>query len=304
MLAFFRAITFAAQNFWRNIWLSIVTVVILTLVVFFISVLFGVRTTADHALADVRSRVDISMFFVPEATEAEIFELQSRLERLPEVASVAYVSKDDALAAFREENAGDERIESALEAVGVNPLQASLVIKAKELEQYPQILSVVNDPVYEKLVEQDRAADAKITFIQDFSRFTRNLSRIGLWLTIVFSLIAVLVVFNTIRLTIHAYNREISIMKLVGASNAFIRAPFLIESVFYALIAIAIALGVVWLVLFVSADFLDRLFEGFDFSVASTLWSQFFTVFGPPALLMLLLSMVSSAAAVGRYLRV
>lgn len=304
MLTFLRAIKFAVQNFVRNFWLSLVTVIILALSIFFISVLVGVRVTAEQALREVRSRVDVSVFFQADAPESDMLELQAKLERLPEVASVTYVSKDDALAKFREQTQGEAGIERVIEAIGVNPLQASLVIQAKQLEHYQQILAVVTDPAYDRLVEKDHVADSKITFIQVFSQFTKNLSRFGVWLSMVFALIAALVVFNTIRITIYAYRTEISIMKLVGASNAFVRAPFIIESIFYALIAALFALVVLWLLIASLAPFLTRLFAGFDLNVTQYLQTNFFAVFGPPVLLAIVLSMFSSGIAVGRYLRI
>ncbi len=304
MLTFLRAIKFAGQNFVRNFWLSLVTVIILALSIFLISVLVGVRVTAEQALSEVRSRVDVSVFFQADAPESEMLDLQAKLERLPEVASVTYVSKDDALAKFREQTQGEEGIERVIEAIGVNPLQASLVIRAKQLDHYPQILAVVTDPAYDRLIEKDQVADSKVTFIKEFSQFTKNLSRFGVWLSIVFAIIAALVVFNTIRITIYAYRTEISIMKLVGASNAFVRAPFIIESIFYAVIAAFIALAVIWLLIASLAPFLARLFAGFDLNVTQYFQTNFLTVFGPPVLLAIALSMVSSAVAVGRYLRI
>lgn len=303
MRTFFRAIKFATQNFVRNFWLSLVTVVILALSIFLISILAGVRVTAEQALHEVRSRVDISVFFKADAPEGDMLELQSKLERLPEVSTVTYVSKDDALAKFREQTKGEAAIEQVIDAIGVNPLQASLIIRAKQLEQYPQILAVVTDPTYDNLVEKDHVADSKITFIQEFSQFTKNLSRFGIWLSIIFAIIAALVVFNTIRITIYAYRTEISIMKLVGASNAFVRAPFIIESIFYALIAALVALIIIWGLIASLTPFLNRLFSGFDLNIAQYLQGHFFTIFGPPVLLAIVLSMFSSAVAVGRYLR-
>lgn len=304
MLALARAITFAWQNFTRNLWLSIVTVVILTLALTLVHLLTGVRTVAEQALTEVRRRVDVVIFFQPDAAERDIVGVQTRLQQLPEVARVTYVSKDEALAAFREQTKDDPLIAEALEALEGNPLQASLVVKARQLPDYDAILRVAADPGYADLIERDHVADAKLTFIERFSRLTRNLSRLGLALSAVFALIAALVVFNTIRITIHAYRTEIGIMKLVGASNAFIRAPFLIESLFYALLASALALGVVWLTVTASGPFLNGLFAGYEIDLAAHLTRNFLAIFGPPVLAVTALSMVSSAVAVGRYLRI
>ncbi len=303
MLAFIRAVKFAVQNFWRNLWLSVVTVVILALSVFFINLMVGVRVVADQALTEVRSRVDISAFFIPDAPESQILQVKERLENLPEVASVDYISKDDALKRFREETKDEVIIQQSLDAAGKNPLQASLVVRAKQLEQYQAILAVINDSLYEKIIEKNHVADSKITFIKDFSRITNNISRVGFGLSVIFALIAAMVVFNTIRITIYAYREEIGIMKLVGASNAFIRAPFIIESILYALLASAVALLVLWGILIALGPFLNHLLSGYDVSLAANLRDNFFSIFGPYILYALFLSIVSSAVAVGRYLR-
>lgn len=304
MVALTRALKFAWQNFTRNLWLSIVTLVILALALTLVHLLTGVRTVADQALTEVRRRVDVVIFFQPDAAERDTAALQTRLEQLPEVAQVTYLSKDEALEQFRAQTQNDPLIREALEAYEGNPLQASLVVKARQIADYDPILRVVSDPGYADLIERDHVADAKLTFINRLSIWTRNLSRFGLALSVVFALIAALVVFNTIRITIHAYRAEIGIMKLVGASNAFIRAPFLIESILYALLASALALGVVWLTLVASGPFLNGLFAGYDLDLARHLTSNFVNIFGPPVLAAIVLSMVSSAVAVGRYLRI
>lgn len=304
MPAVLRALKFAVQNFVRNLWLSLVTVIILTLALFIIHLLVGVKVVADESLAAVRSRVDLVVFFDELAPESEVLELKARLEKLPEVAAVRYVSKDEALARFQEQTADEPVIQESLRAVEQNPLPASLVIKPRQLEQYPQILAVVNEPTYEQIVERDSDIESKATFIRKLSRTTQNIARVGFWLSIVFALIAALVIFNAIRITIYTYREEIGIMKLVGASNAFIRAPFIIESVFYAVVASLVALTILWFLLSTIAPFLNRLLEGYDLNLAVYLKVNFFRVFGPPVLLTIVLSMLSSAVAVGRYLKI
>lgn len=304
MLGLWRAIKFAIQNFSRNIWLSLVTVIILALALFVVNLLVGVQVVADQSLNAVRSRVDISVFFAPDAPESQIAAVKERLEKLPEVASVTFVSKEDALRQFRESTKDEEIVQKSLEAVQTNPLQASLNVKAKNLDQYPQILAVVHDPTYAKIIQEDQVVDSKITFIQRVSRITNNLSRIGFGLSVIFSIIAALVMFNTIRITIYAYREEIGIMKLVGASNAFIRSPFIIESIFYGLIASILALAVLWGLLASLTPFLNGLLESYQVALADNLRQQFVSIFGPQVVAAILLSMFSSAVAVGRYLRI
>lgn len=304
MVALLRALTFALQNFYRNLWLSVVTVVILALSVFFINALTGLKVAADQSLEQVKNRVEISVFFQPTAAEAEIDAVQARLEKLPEVKSVTYISKEQALEDFRVSIRGEEALEDSLSAIGINPLQASLIVRARDLDQYAQILTIINDPEYDDLILQDHVVDSKLTFIQRFSKLTQNLSRVGLGMTIIFAIIAALVVFNTIRITIYAYREEIGIMKLVGASNAFVRAPFIIESILYAVLAAIVALAVLWILLTALTPFLDRLLEGYDFALGKYLVNNFFVIFLPAVLWSVVLAVLSSAVAVGRYLRI
>lgn len=304
MLAFTRAIKFAFQNFWRNVWLSVVTVVTVALSVFFITLMVGVRVVADQTLAEVRSQIDLTVFFKADAAEGKILEVKSRLEKVPEVTTVEYVSKDQALEQFRDQTKNQADISASIDSLQDNPLQASLRIKPRVLEEYPEILRVINDPLYEKIVEKDDTAESRLTFVQKFSRITSNISRLGFLLSVIFALIAGLVVFNTIRITIYAYREEIGIMKLVGASNAFIRAPFIIESIVYALLASLVALLIIWALIVSLTPFFEQFLAGYNANVTGYLQAHFMQIFGPYVLFALVLSMFSSGVAVGRYLRI
>lgn len=300
-----RALKFAFQNFWRNIWLSIVTVLILVLTVFLVTTIAGTKVIADQAIASIRSRVDVAVYFKKDVAAERATVVENRLRELPEVKAVRYISSDEALDRFREKNKDNPTVLQALETLGENPLSASLIIEAEHIEDFPQILKVFDDPALGELVEdreQDLAASTLV--IERLRSITDNIETAGIVLSIVFLAIAVLMVFNTIRITIYTYREEIGIMKLVGASNAFIRAPFVIESLLYAILACVVTMALFLPFLNGFAPFFDRFFEGYNIDLVGYFNQHFFRIFGMQLLAVSVLCMFSSSIAISRYLRV
>lgn len=305
LITLWRTFKFAFQNFWRNLWLSVVTVLILALVVFLTTVIAGTKVIADQAVASVRRQVDVSVTFKPDVPVEKIIATQNKLENLPDVKKVTYVSADEALTKFREKNKDKQSVLQAIEALGTNPLNPALIIEAEDLDAFPAILSTFDDPDTAPLVA-DRKQDfeASTLVINRLRSLTGNISTVGLALAGVFALIAVLMVFNTIRITIYTYREEIGIMKLVGASNGFIRAPFIIESVLYAILACIVTMAVLLPILNAMAPLFDRFFEGYDIDFIGYFNVHFLRIFGLQILAVSLLSFISSGIAVSRYLRV
>lgn len=302
---FFRVTRFAAKNFWRDIWLSTVTIIIFVLAISLVGVLSGVKVITDQAITILRSKVDVVVTFKPETPESVVLGLKSKLEELPETTSVEYLTAEENLNRFKTLHAEDEVITKGTEAVGTNPFGPSLKIVARSLDEYPQIAKLLEDQAYASAIEQgSKSLEANQAAIQKLSNFTRNLNRFSVALTIVFSLIAVLVVVNTMRIAIHTHREEIGIMKLVGASNWFVRGPFLIESVFIGVLAAIIASLLLLGGISVLSGWFNSLFQGYDLNMAAYFRSHFIEIFWGPLLGAIALSVMSAAIAVGRYLRV
>lgn len=301
----YRALKLGWQNFWRNRWLSLVTVLILILTLFLISLLVTVKVVADKTLDSVKEKVDMSVYFVPAADKTAIIQLQNRLEDMPEVKEAKYISPDEALANFREENKDNPTIIEALDALGRNPLGAVLVIKAKKLEDYLNIINILDEKNYQKIIqEKTRDFENNQELIDRLSNIADNISKFGLILSLIFAVIAILMIFNTIRITIYSYRDEIGIMKLVGASNAFVRAPFVIESIIYALIASFICLGLIYTMINTIAPFLNRFFAGYELNIVGYFNQNFFFILAALVVFSVILCVLSSLIAVRRYLRV
>ena len=301
----YRALKLGWQNFWRNRWLSLVTILILILTLFFISLLVTVKVVADKTLDSVKAKVDMSVYFIPSADKTAVVQLQNRLEDMPEVKEVKYISPDEALANFRDENKDNPTIIEALDALESNPLGAVLVVKAENLEDYPNIIRVLDEKNYQKIIqEKTRDFENNQEMIDRLSNIADNISKFGLILSLIFAVIAILMIFNTIRITIYSYRDEIGIMKLVGASNAFVRAPFVIESIIYALIASLICLGLIYTMVNAIAPFLNRFFAGYELNIVGYFNQNFFFILGALVVLSVVLCVLSSLIAVRRYLRV
>lgn len=300
---FIRATRFAWQNFWRNVWLSVVTIVILILTLFSITLSVGLNLVAGKAITAVKERVAVSMYFTPEALEEDVRAVQERLQTLPRVKEVQYISREDALAAFRERTANNPVVQETLETLGDNPLGATLVVKAQTIDDYAAVLDIAQSPEYESIIddidyEESQEVIARLTSI------TNRVSTIGLIVSLVFSVAAALVIVNTIRITIYSYREEIGIMKLVGATNWFVRAPFILESILYAVVAGIICLFLVLLLGGISAPYLDQFFAGYELNLVQYMQANIGWIFLFQLGVAIVLAMLSSLIAIGRHLKV
>jgi cell division transport system permease protein len=293
-------------SFWRNGVVSFAAILVMTMTLFVLGSILFVNATLDASLSQIRDKVDINVYFVTTAPEDDILSLKSSLEVLPEVATVEYVSREQALAEFTLRHENDQLTLQALEELGENPLGANLNIKAKETSQYEGIatflegesaLSTVDDtPIIDKVnYLQNKTAIDKLTKIVD------SAEKFGFIVIAILVIASIIISFNTIRLAIYTSKDEISVMKLVGASNSYIRGPFVFEGIMYGIVA-----GIVTLILFYPLTvWLGPLTENFfsdinlfDYYINS--FSRiFFIVLGSGVLL----GALSSYIAVWRYLK-
>jgi len=236
MVTLFRVFKYGWQNFWRNGWLSVSTIaiMILALLVFEGLILFNV--ISNGALRAIQDKVDISVYFKSNVSEDTILSLKRSLEGLDEVNYVEYVSQEQALANFKARHANEDTITQTLSELDTNPLLASLNIKAKDLHRYESIASYLEKPDFQDEIEKVTYAQNQVV-IDRLTALVDNLSRGGFALTIFLAFLAAIVTFNTIRLAIFSSSDQLGIMRLVGASNAFVRGPFMVEGLMYGVIS-------------------------------------------------------------------
>lgn len=257
------------------------------------------------SLEQISSKVDINVYMVTTAEEEEVLALKASLESLPDVREVTYVSRDEALAQFRERHKNEEITIQALEELGENPLGAVLSVRAKETSQYEGIAAYLDEkhmaespdaPLIDRInFNKNKEAINKLTNI------INTVDRSSYIAMIILICASVLIAFNTVRLAIFTSREEIGVMRLVGASNMFIRGPFIVQGVLYGFISGILALLVLYPVVLWLGPVTGSFFNLNIFTYFVTNFGYlFFVLVGSGVLL----GVVSSTLAVTRYLRV
>jgi len=239
---FKRIIKWAFKNFRRNGWLSTATVSIMVLTLLVITLLLMVNIVANAVLGNLEKKIDISVYFKLETPEEEILNVKSQLEELEEVESVVYVSQDEALIKFKETHKDNPILLQSLEELDTNPLEASLNIKAQETRQYVSINQFLEGVYYQDIIDKINYMQNK-EVIEKLGKIVMDVKTAGLVLTLALAVIVFLVTFSAIRLAIYSSREEIGVMRLVGATNWFIRGPFIVEGMLYGIIAAVVTVA-------------------------------------------------------------
>lgn len=235
-LTFWRGARAGIKNFFRNGWLSIATISIIVLTLFIVNTVFIISLITRATLEEIQQKIDVSIYFRSDADEQAARTLTGIVAKMPEVKEAHYISRDEALVLFKEKHQKDDIIMQSLEELG-NPLQPSMSVKMENPSAYQTILDNVHKSSYANIVSDVDYYSEKKPVIEKLNNIIQNIKRAGIGVIGIFSVIAILVTFNSIRLTMHNYRREVDIMKLVGANPWFIRLPFIVEGMMYGFFA-------------------------------------------------------------------
>lgn len=235
-----------SKNFIRSGVVSFATVLIMVVTLGIIAVLIFLSALLQQTLNTIEKKVDVSVYFVTTAAPSDIVALQNKLKQLPQVAKITYTSRSEALTQFRARHANDQLTLQALNELGDNPLDASISILAKSPTQYDSIVKFLNT---------GPALSANGTSIIDRINYTQNKTvinrisfaigatqKIGIGIALIFAIASIIIAFATVRLVIYASRDEITVMRLVGASNSYIRGPFVITGIITGILAAIIIL--------------------------------------------------------------
>jgi len=301
-----RVFTGGAKNFARSGAVSFATVLIMTVTLTIVGSLIFLSAILTNTLASLQDKVDVNVYFVTDAQEADILAIQDRLESLPEVASVEYTSREDRLTEFRTRNENDQLTIQALDELGTNPLGAALAIKATDPSQYGGIVEFLSEdssispaggPIIDSInYFQNKAVIDRLTGAIDATE------KAGLAIVILFALASTIIALATVRLAIYTARDEIAVMRLVGASNAYIRGPFIVAGVLAGLVAALIALALFYPVTWYAGETLSTWLGGFN--LFTYYLSNFGMIFSILAGTGILVGALASWLAVRRYLRV
>ncbi len=304
-ISFARVMKHALRNFQRNIWLTLATTVIMTLTLVMMLSLYFINILGSEVLRSIEQKVDLSAVFKDEATEQQISTVANDVGSRVDVEEVRIVSSDEALEEFRRRHAEDPFIEESLLELEDNPLPASLFVVATEPRFYQNIAGQLESEQYSPYIEKVNFENSK-TVIDRLISVMTGVRNVGFVTTIVLAALVVLIMFNTIRLAIYSFREEIDIMKLVGASNWFIRGPFIIEAMFVALLAVVLTTSVVYPLLATTAPEINRFFfsgQDVNFNIYQYATANWPTIVGLQLAVSVGLAVVSSFIAIRRYLR-
>tara|TARA_B100002051_G_C16743519_1_gene645872 strand:+ start:3656 stop:4579 length:924 start_codon:yes stop_codon:yes gene_type:complete len=292
-------------GFWRNAYVSLASIFVLTIALFVIGVTMFLNQLLETSLVNLQSQVDINVYFVPEAPDDEVQSLVTAVEALPDVVSVKFTSREQALEEYRQRNQNNEISLQALEELDENPLGANIAILAGETSQYENISRFIEeqrDLAQSPIISSVTYADDETTrdSIDRLTSIINATERASLIIMGILLLAAVLITFNTIRLAIYTSREEISIMRLVGAGNMFIRGPFMLQGIMYGFISGCLALLIfypllVWLG--------PRTQEFFELNLFDYYMANLGDIFGILVGIGIALGLISSTFAVARYLR-
>lgn len=296
-----RVIKSGLHSFWRNRWISSATISVMVLTLGLITSLVLVSVVASAILKNLEEKVDISVYFKLETSESDIVQVRTELESLSDIKSIEFVSRAIALARFEEEHKNNPLIIKSLEELEENPLEASLNIKAQTIESYGPIASFLESPRFANLIDSvNYRQNQKV--IEKLSSILNTVRKTGFVAILILGIVAVLVTFNTIRLTIYSWREEIGIMRLVGASNWYIRGPFIVEGIMHGLAGSIITIILFYpLVIFISPR-LAVFLAGID--LASYFKENFWQLFLLQTAIGVFLGVISSLIAMRKYLKI
>lgn len=301
-----RVVKSGFYSFWRNSFVSLSAILVMVVTLFVLGSIIFSGAILRSTLGQIKDKVDINVYYVTSAKEEDILSMKKNIEKLPEVSSIVYVSKEESLANFKKRHENDEFTLQALDELGENPLGATLNIKAKDPSQYGTIaeflksrsaLSSDGTTIVDKVnYYQNKEAIDRLTNIID------SANRLGFALTIFLICISILITFNTLRLVIYMARDEISVMRLVGASTGYIRGPFFVAGAIYGFVAAIITLIIFYPVTLWLGGTTENFFVGLNLFQYYT--SNFGQIFLIVVLSGIAIGSVSSYLAVRKYLNV
>jgi cell division transport system permease protein len=227
----------AWQGFWRNAVMSLAATATMVLMLLLLAGFWIIQTGLLAGLQFTEQKVEVVAYLQPNATDTQVAALQAQLKSMPEVASVVYVDRDEALVRFRASMQAQGR-EDLTRYLDANPLYASIEVKMVDPSQVRVVGDALrDDPSIRNVINIEDLVERVLTV-------TSILRTAGTVVLVIVGVIALFIIINTIRLAVLARAEEIEVMRLVGASDAFIRWPFVFEGAFVGLLGSLLTLAI------------------------------------------------------------
>jgi len=289
------------QGFARNLSTTLGSIITIFLSLFIIGLFLMGGAVIQNVVQSVENEVSITAYVADEASESDIAAAQDYIRGLDGVASVSFTTKDQALEKFREMSSNA----AIVDELGGNPLPASIDIELSDPQKVEEVAKQIeSSDQFKKIADEDNPSDSlkygQRTVERLFS-VTNYIRYIGVALIILLVFIALVFINNTIRLAIMARRKEIAIMRLVGASNGFIRGPFLMEGALHAIIGAALAIVSIELIRNLA---LPRLQASLAFLPIDVAPNTFLFIYLILLVAGLIIGLIGSMLAMRRYLKV
>jgi cell division transport system permease protein len=305
LITFSRIITTGMVNFARNAWLAVaamaVMVVTLTIVLFSLVA----NATFTNTIEQITDKIDVSVYLKDSVTEQQRQQLIGDIKKLPNAESVNFVSKDEALQKYIQDNAQNPELLSAISQTD-NPLPATIQIKPRDLNRLDDLRTYLSqkDIAAMQSDEPSYSGDRKEA-IDKITHATNLLQRAGVVAVLVFAVISVLIIFNTIQMAIFNRRDELTIMRLLGASTWYIRGPFVVEAVIYGILSALISVFLINSMFVASRSALEATSLGLlDINYSAQYFKEHFWVLLALQLTVgILIGAASSTIATKRYLK-
>ncbi len=292
-------------NFMRNAWLGIaaMAVMVITLTIILFSII--ANATFANTVQQITDKIDISVFLKDSVDAKTREDLINKIKNFENVKSVSFISKDDALAAYKKDNADNLDLLLAISQTD-NPLPAILRIKPVDVNKMELIKNNLEKPEYQNL-QSDKISysDDRKLAIDKITSATTFFRQAGIASVIVFAVISMLIIFNTIQMAIFNRRDELTIMRLLGASTNFIRGPFIVESMLYGIVSGVLSLVIVHTLFSISSKAFEASSLGIlDINFSNKYFSDNYVKFLCLQLgVGILIGAVSSYIATRRYLK-
>lgn len=302
MITLWRVFKTGFRNLFRNAWLSVAATAIMVVTLVIVSFFVFSGLFLNNRLAAIKEKTDITVFLDDTAKNEDVVNLQTKLKSVDNIKSVVYVSKADALKKLEEGDKRSRDIAKTATIIG-NPLPASLQVKVKDLSNLDPVNQVFKSDEFSKIITNystEEGNDRQKT-IKNIAKISRGVSTTGTIIGAAFLIIALLIIFNTVRMAIFTRREEIEIMKLVGATKWFIRGPFIVEGALYGIIGGTLAIIIIFPLINFIKPFFVQYFEAGD--VVKFLTDKAHLVILSEYSLGIVLGIISSWLAISRHLK-
>jgi cell division transport system permease protein len=291
----------AFSSFRRNWVMSLVAVTIIYISLLLVGTFFLTGAIVNRVMSSFEQKVSVSIFLKDGAAPADVQTLQSDVQKDPRISSVSYVSKAQALTRFKERTKNSPQL---VEQLRGNPLPASLEIQLKDPRTVEAVVTTIKaNPTLAKVIPKDAETDVRWgqNIVENLFAATGIVRSAVLVFVIMLLVVSLILIGNTIRLAIFSRRKEIGIMRLVGASNWFIRTPFLLEGVIQSVTGAVLAVVTLYAAQALVVPWLQRNLRFLPVEISGATLGQL------AALLILsaiLIGLAGSGEAVRRYLKV